>query len=136
MTMDNNKRLALSVFWIALGATLFVLSVTEVLDDGVVGGVGGSLIAVGALQVARNLRARRDPAYRERVETEENDERNRFISMKSWSWTGPIVVATQVIASLVALLLGNQTVQMALSLSVCLALVTYWVTYLILIRRY
>ena len=43
----NNKRLALSVFWIILGAALFILSITEVIDSALYSGMGGALIAVG-----------------------------------------------------------------------------------------
>ncbi|NLD30443.1 MAG: M3 family oligoendopeptidase, partial [Clostridiales bacterium] len=60
----NNKKLALSIFWVVLGLTLFILSLTEVLDDSVYAGMGGALAVIGALQIWRNLKYRRDPEYR------------------------------------------------------------------------
>ena len=57
----NNRRLALSVFWLIAGVTLTVLSILEVLDSAYWSGMGGGLTAVGALQIARNLKYRRDP---------------------------------------------------------------------------
>ena len=82
----NNKRLALIVFWIVLGAVLVVLTVTEVLDSSIYSGMGGALMAVGTLQLIRAVKYRKDSEYKEKVDTELGDERNRFLRMKSWSW--------------------------------------------------
>ncbi len=132
----NNKKLLLSIFWMILGAVLLGLSVTEVLDSSMYAGMGGALIAVGALQVARNLRYRKDPEYREKVDTEVSDERNRFLRMKSWSWTGYIVVLAEGFGSVAAMVLGKRELQLTLAYSVCLILVIYWVTYLVLSKKY
>jgi uncharacterized membrane protein len=134
--MYNNKRLALSVFWVVLGAALAVLSVAGVLDSSLYGGMGGALVVVGTFQVMRNVRYRSDPAYREKVDTEASDERNRFLRMKSWSWTGYIVVLAEGVGSVVAMATGYETVQLVLLYSVCLMLVSYWVTYMVLARKY
>ena len=132
----NNKKLALSIFWLVLGAVLLGLSVAEVLDSNLYGGLGGGLIAVGALQIARNLKYRRDPAYREQIDTLERDERNRFLRMKSWSWAGYIVILIEGVGTVVAMVMGARTVSLVLSYSVCLILAVYWVSYLILNRKY
>ena len=81
----NNKRLALSIFWAVVGLVLTVLSVTEVLDSSIYSGMGGGLMAVGVLQAIRNVKYRKDADYREKIDVEANDERNRFLRMKSWS---------------------------------------------------
>ena len=134
--MYNNKRLILSIFWIVLGTVLMVLSVMEKIDPSMCSAMGGALIAIGALQTIRNLRYRRDAEYRKKIDTEVNDERNRFLSMKSWSWTGYIVVLVEVIGVVAAMIAGQQTLQQILSYSVCLIVVVYWITYLILSRKY
>lgn len=132
----NNKKLALSIFWVILGAVLLGLSTAGVLDSAMYGGMGGGLIAVGALQIARNLRYKRDPAYREKIDTEENDERNRFLRMKSWSWAGYVVILIEGIGAIVAMIMGERTIQLVLSYSVCLILCVYWISYLVLSRKY
>ena len=96
----NNKKLLLSIFWILAGAALLVLTVAEVLKEPVYAGMGGALIAVGVLQTIRNLRYRKDAEYREKVDTEVNDERMSFISMKSWSWTGYLLILIEGIGAL------------------------------------
>ena len=134
--MYDNKRLFLSVFWVVLGAVLLILSVTGKLDSTLYAGMGGGLIAVGLLQIARNLRYRRDPAYREKIDTEWGDERNRFLRMQSWSWAGYLTILVESAGVIVAVIAGQRTIQLMLSYSVCLILVTYWVSYLILSRKY
>ena len=132
----NNKRLALSIFWAVVGLVLTVLSVTEVLDSSIYSGMGGALMAVGVLQAIRNVKYRKDADYREKIDVEANDERNRFLRMKSWSWAGYIAILVEAAGVIVAIILGEETVRLILSLSVCLILVAYWVSYLVLSRKY
>ena len=132
----NNRRLALSIFWVVLGLVLLSLSIAGVLDSSLYAGMGAALAVVGALQIARNLRYRRDAAYREKIDTEFRDERNQYLRMKSWSWAGYIVVLVEGIGVVVAMVLGQETVQHVLSYSVCLILVVYWLMYLVLSRKY
>ena len=132
----NNKKLLLSIFWILAGAALLALSVAEILKESIYAGMGGALIAVGVLQTIRNVRYRKDAEYREKVDTEVNDERMSFIRMKSWSWTGYLLILIEGIGVIIALAIGQRTIQLVLSYSVCLILVIYWVSYLILSRKY
>lgn len=132
----NNKRLALSIFWMLAGAALIVLSVLDILPDSLYSGMGGGLFCVGALQVARNLRYRKDSAYREKIDTEAGDERNRYLRQMSWSWAGYLTILVEGVGVIVAMVAGQHTIQLVLSYSVCLILVTYWVSYLILSRKY
>ena len=132
----NNRKLILSVFWMILGAVLLGLSIAEVLDSSMYAGMGGALITVGALQTVQNLRYRKDPEYREKVDTEVSDERNSFLRMKSWSWTGYIVVLVECVGVIVAMILGQEQIQVLLSYSVCLILLVYWITSLVLSKKY
>lgn len=132
----NNKRLALSIFWAVVGLVLTVLSVTEVLDSSIYSGMGGGLMAVGVLQAIRNVKYRNDADYREKIDVEANDERNCFLRMKSWSWAGYIAILVESVGVIVAIILGEETIRLILSFSVCLILVAYWVSYLILSRKY
>ena len=136
MMYYNNKRLALTVFWIVLGAVLVVLTVTEVLDSSIYSGMGGALMAVGTLQLIRAVKYRKDSEYKEKVDTELGDERNRFLRMKSWSWAGYFTILIEGIGAIIAMVLGERTVQLVLSYSVCLVLVIYWVAYVILSKKY
>ncbi len=132
----NNKRLILSIFWIVLGAALIVFSMTEVLDSSLYAGMGGALMAVGVLQAVRNVRYRKDPEYREKIDIKLNDERSRFLRMKSWAWTGYVIILVEGVGAIVAMVLGQRTIQLVLAYSVCLILAVYWIVYMILNKKY
>ena len=132
----NNKRLALSIFWMVLGIVLIILTVTGVLDQSIYAGMGGALTTVGFLQMMRNLRYRKDEDYREKIDTEFGDERNSFLRMKSWSWAGYITVLVEAIGAVIAMIRGQETIQMVLSFSVALIVFVYWLMYMILSRKY
>lgn len=134
--MYNNKRFVLSIFWIIIGAVLLGLSIAGILESSLYAGFGGGFIAVGVLQTIKHLRYRNNSEYKEKVDTETNDERNRFLRMKSWSIAGYIMVLADGIGVIVAMVLKQGTIQMVLAYSVCFILLTYWITYLILNRKY
>lgn len=134
--MYNNKRLALSIFWIVLGVVLLGLSVAEVIDSTYYGGMGGGFIAVGILQVMRNLKYRRDPEYREKIDVEVSDERNKYLRMQSWSWAGYIMVIGLAISSVIAMILKQEQVQLTLMYTMCAILMVYTISYYILSRKY
>ena len=132
----NNKRLALSIFWVILGVVLMVLTIGGKLDSSLYAGMGGALTAVGVLQILRNLKYRRDSEYREKIDTEASDERNRFLRGMSWSWAGYITILVEGIGVIVAMVTKQEAVQHVLSYSVCLILCVYWISYLILSKKY
>ncbi len=132
----NNKKLVLSIFWIILGTALMWLSIAQVLDSTYWSGMGGALIAVGTLQVIRNLRYRNNAEYQEKVNIEYGDERNKYLRMMSWAWTGYLVVLIEAIGVVVALIMGQHTIQVILAYSVCLIVGIYWIVYMILKRKY
>ncbi|MBO4897662.1 MAG: hypothetical protein J5590_05135 [Clostridia bacterium] len=132
----NNKRLALSIFWIILGAVLIWLGIAGEIDGTYFSGMGGAFTAVGVLQTIRILKYRNDEGYKERIDTELNDERNNFLAMKSWSYTGKIVVLIEGVGMLTAYLLRQETVVQVLSYSVCLLALVYWISYMILSKKY
>ena len=134
--MYNNKKLALSFFWIVAGIAIVAFSVTEKLDSSFYAGMGGALAAVGVVQAIRNIKYRKNAKYREKINVEVNDERYSFLRMKSWSLTGYLFVMFAAAASIAAAVLGEKTVQITLGFSVCAVLVIYWVSYLVLSRKY
>ncbi len=134
--MKRNIRIAMSIIWIVLGLVFLTLSIAGVLDSSLFSGIGGGLLAVGALQIIRQVRYSKNAAYREKVDVERNDERNKFISMKSWSLTGIIVVLVNAVGSFIAMMLGHREVQQVMLYSICLIVGVYWITYMILSRKY
>lgn len=131
----KNKKNILSILWLVLGLLLAVLSLTEQLDA-YWSGMGSALIVVGALQLLRAHRLRKNDAYREKMEIEAADERNLFIHGKAWSWAGYCFILIASISSIVFKLAGQELLAMAASGALCLMLVLYWGAYWILQKKY
>ncbi len=133
--MKCAKRMYLSVFWIVLGVVLTALAVAEVLDEFWCG-MGCAFIAVGVLQLIRQIRYKKNENYREKVDIENGDERNRFIANKAWSWAGYLYVIIAAVATIALRIAGLDDYSTLVSGSMCLILVLYWGSYLYLKKKY
>jgi uncharacterized membrane protein len=133
--MKNNKRLIASIVWIVIG---FILSICNWFDivDSYWTGMGTALLVVGSINLFRQIRYNKDAAYREDVETKVQDERNRFIATKAWSWSGYIFVIIASIASIALRALGFRELSMFASACACLIILSYWISYMILQKKY
>ena len=76
--MKSDKRVYLSITWVVIGAVLFSMAVAGKVDS-FWSGMGGALLAVGALQILKYYRLSKNEEYREKMEIEYGDERNQFI---------------------------------------------------------
>ena len=133
--MKNNRRLLAHIICIVFGIALCFMGFTEYIDE-FWGGMGTSLILVGAIRTARMFRYHKNPEYRERVETEANDERSRFIRNKAWAWAGYLFVLVSGVATIALKVMGLDQWSLAASYALCLLLVLYWGSYLVLKRKY
>ena len=131
--MKRNKYL--SIFWIVLGTALIACGAAGVLDE-YWSGMGGAFAAVGAIQVLRYVRLNKNEAYRERIETESKDERNRFLGGKAWAWAGYLYVILAAISSIALKLAGRDDFSTLIGGSVCVIIALYWGSYFILRRKY
>ena len=133
--MKYDRRMYLSLFWLLLGVVLVVCSMTEVIDS-YWSGMGGGFAGVGIAQLIRHLRYRKNEEYREKVDVETNDERNRFLAGKAWAWAGYLFVLVSGVATIALKVLGQDQWSLAASCALCLLLVLYWGSYLVLKRKY
>ena len=131
----NKKRLTGSVIEILMGTVLAACAFAGFLDE-YWSGMGGALIGVGVIQLVRCVRYRSDEGYRENVDTQANDERNQYLSMKAWSWAGYFFVIIAAVASIVLKILGLDEYMMIASGSVCLLIMLYWLSWLYLRKKY
>jgi len=136
MKLNNyNQKAAFSIIWVILGAMLIALSCTGWIDE-FWSGMGGALLFVGILQLVRHVKYYRNEDYREKFDTEVSDERNRFISTKAWAWAGYAFVLVAALATIAFKLAGQETLMMASAMSVCLLIVLYWISYIVLKKKY
>ena len=133
--MKNSKRSVAYIIYIVLGVALLVLGMLDVLDS-FWSGMGGALIAVGAIRAIQLLRYSKDESYREKWDVEVQDERNRFIRNKAWAWAGYLFVLIAAICTFVFKLLGQDLLSMAASFAVSILVLLYWICYMILRKKY
>ena len=131
----KNKRLIANIVEIVIGVVLTVCGAFGVVDS-YWSGMGGALIAVGALSLVRSIRYHTDKEYQEKTDVENQDERNRFLSMKAWSWAGYLFVMTSAVASIVLKIVGQDTYSTVAGFAVCFIITLYWVSWLILRKKY
>ena len=131
----NDWRFVINIIEILAGAALLVLGLTGVVDE-FWEGMGRALIVVGMLLSIRQIRYRTNEEYREKFDTEVKDERNRFISNKAWAWAGYLFVIIAAVGTIVFKLLGREDLMMLASGSVCLMLLLYWGSYMVLKKKY
>ena len=128
-------RAILSALYFVIGASISIYGEFATIDS-FWSGMGTALMVVGALQTIRLVRYNTNPRYKEATDTAVNDERNRFIRAKAWSWVGYLYIIIAAVATIVFKLLGQELLMFAASGSVCLMLVLYWIIYFLLNKKY
>lgn len=134
--MKFEGKVILNIFWVILGAALMALSSFGAIDAAKWFSFGAALLFVGVLQGIKNIKYIKNEKYKEKVDIEINDERNKFISMKAWSWAGYLFVIISGVLTIVFMILGNNQYMMMSSYGVCLIILLYWISYLVLRRKY
>ena len=133
--MKSGRKAIVYIIFIVLGITLFVLGCAEVVDS-YWSGMGTGLLVVSTLNLIRIYRFRKDDIYREKVEVEISDERNRFIRNKAWAWAGYLFIIVVAIAGIVLKVMNQEVLSLAASYAVCLMMILYWGSYLVLRKKY
>ena len=131
----NKGKMLIGIMWIVIGLILIILSFVGVVDNSFCSGLGGGWIAVGIMQVYRNRKYNSDENYKEKIDIEASDERNRYIRMKAWSWAGYLFVIIIGVGSIILHVIGQSEAGELLSYCLCLMLVLYIGTYVVLQRK-
>ena len=129
------KSYLVSCVYILLGCILIGLSFAGMVDE-FWNGMGSALLVVATIQLIRRYRFNKNESYREKIEIAEKDERNHFLRNKAWAWAGYLYVMIMAVACIVLRVVGQDTLSLAASGSVCLMLVLFWISFLILKRKY
>lgn len=133
--MKREKRIIVSMMWVMIGAILIGLASAGKVDT-FWNGMGSGLLIVGIVQLLRFYRFNKNAAYREKVEIEQNDERNHFIRNKAWAWSGYTFILIAAVSCIILKIVGQDLLSMIASGAVCLMLVLYWISYVVLKRKY
>ena len=133
--MMKEKRYWIAIVYIVIGVILIALGFAGMVDE-FCNGMGSALLVVGVIKLLRFYRFNKNEAYREKIEIETNDERNHFIRNKAWAWAGYLFVMIMAVACIVLRIVGLDAWSMAASGIICLMLVLFWISYLILQRKF
>lgn len=133
--MKANRKFIICIFYILIGAVLIGLDIANIVDE-FWSGMGAGLIVVSVLQMLRIYRFNKNEEYREKVETEIKDERNRFIRNKAWAWAGYLFILISAVAVIVFRVTGQELLSTFSSVALCIMLVLYWVAFFILRKKY
>ena len=133
--MKITKKLISYILTIAVGATLLTLAIAGVLDS-FWGGMGASLLVMSILRLSQLYLYKTDKAYHEKMDTEVSDERNRFLRNKAWAWAGYLFVLIAAVCTIVFKVMEQELLWQATGLSMCLIVILYWISFLILRKKY
>ena len=133
--MKNNRRLYVNILWLIIGAILIGLSFAGIVDE-YWNGMGMAFAVVGAVNLLRTYRLNKNADYRERKELEMSDERNHFIRNKAWAWAGYYFIMIAGAGTIVFKIIGQDLLSQAAAYAVCLIMILYWISYMLLKRKY
>lgn len=133
--MKKQTRLIACILEIVIGLVLVIGYSTNLVDE-FWSGMGSAFLVVGIVMLIRQIRYKTNQTYREKVDVEVNDERNKFLSMKAWAWAGYCFVIIAAVATIVLQIVGQDELVSMTAGSVCLIMVLYWLSYMIIRRKY
>ena len=131
----NNKRFIASILEIVMGSILMVCSMFGIVDE-YWSGMGFALLIVGVVFLLRQFKYKTNEEYREKYDVERSDERNRYLSGKAWTWAGYLFVMIAAVGSIMLKMAGREELMLMASGSVCLIMALYWISYIILKKKY
>lgn len=131
----SKKRIVIQIVEIVVGIILLGLGIAGKVDE-FWSGMGGALIGVGVMRLVQMVRYQNNEAYRENTDTERNDERNKFLQMKSWQMTAGWFTMIAAIGTFAFKFAGKEELMMLCSGGICLMVILYWACYLYLKRKY
>lgn len=133
--MSYDKRIMFSILWVLIGTILNVCHFAGLIEE-FWSSMGIALIIVGALQIFRFQKYKKNDEYREKMDIENSDERNKFIANKAWAWAGYVYVMFAAVMTIVFKIIDKEELMMAASMSVCFIITAYWISYIVLKKKY
>jgi len=132
----NKKKMAISIMWVIIGTVLLVLDIIGVINNPIYSGIGGGWLAVGIMQIIRNIKYNTNEDYKEKIDIEYKDERNGYLRMKAWSWASYLFIIGAAIVCIVLFIMKMTDYGQIVSYCMCSVLALYWISYMILCKKY
>jgi len=134
--MNFNKAFIIkNIILFVLGGVLISLGFANIIDE-FWSSLGFALVFVGIVRLVQSYRFKNDKTYKEKVEIASKDERNRFIRARAWAWAGYLFIFIAGVSIIVFKILGQDLLSFVASSAVCLIMILFWFSYLILQKKY
>lgn len=133
--MKKYRNIIINTVYIVVGIVLVTLTLTNKIDN-IFLGFGSGLIGVGAVLLFRAIKYHTNQKYKEQIDTENNDERNRYISMKAWSWTGYLFIIICAVIALVCVIMSQIVYAQIALCAVATITLLYYISYLVIRKKY
>ena len=88
------------------------------------------------LNIIRVVKYKKNDEYREKWAIEVNDERNKYLRLKSWAWAGYLFVMSGAIGTIGFKLAGKEDLMKMASYSVCYIMILFWISNIFLRKKY
>lgn len=128
-----------SIYYVLLGIVgiiMFVAADIYNVIDTFWGGMGIGFAVLSAIRLVQLYRYGTDNSYAEKINVQNNDERNRFLAEKARSTTFYYSILIEAIGIIVLRALDYDKASTIVGLAICVQLVIYWVSYVLLKRKY
>ena len=131
----NNRRFIANLIEAIIGIILIVCGHIGLIDE-YWSGMGTALIFISLLMFVRQLRYKTNSDYKEKVDIEVTDERNKYLRRMAWSWSGYLFLLIAAFGSIIFKVCNMDTYSIVCGLAVCLLISLYWISYVILRKKY
>ena len=125
----KKQNMIFSIIWMVIGLVLVICGAADAVDD-FWSGFGGGLFIIGVLQMIRYIRYRTSKKYQEKFDIGVTDERNQFISRKSWACAARMYLVFAAVAVIVLNVAGKDTLILGISVSTGVLFLLFWIFYL------
>lgn len=133
---STGKMIIYGLYFIA-GITLVILSALEIIPgDSYWAGFGGGISGVAAVRLYLGIKYRNDSEYARKIDISNSDERTVFIANKSKSWAFYATVIGEAVAGSVLFSTGYTALGQVCYYTLCGMCLVYWITYMILNKKY
>lgn len=133
--MKKYRNIIINTVYIVVGIVLVTLTLTNKIAN-IFLGLGSGLIGAGAVLLFRAIKYHTNQEYKEQIDTENNDERNRYISMKAWSWAGYLFIIICAVIALVCVIMSQIVYSQIALCAVATITLLYYISYLVIRKKY
>ncbi len=133
--VKTNNRLIIYILFMVIGAVLFFLSGTGRMDS-FWAGMGSALFAISILRLFQLSRYKRDGNYAEKIDIQNHDERNQWLSEKARSSAFSYATLVLSVGVIVTRIMQKPEWSTLLGFVVCFQVLLYWILWFVLKKKY